>query len=176
MIDAEKRKEIITKKEFIVRQRKQTWNSLWLITLLVIPLFTVLLVFIAFTLCNHWILFAVLETLLLVALICFGYVPSIRTWRQIQKGNLRITEDTLQGSTPGHGTHSSGFAKYYTLRFSTYGKYQIPPHNYMWSKEFQATDEDVYNRACEGDTFYLFMVGKTILEAYNTKTFEYKED
>ncbi len=171
----EKKKEIITKEIFIEEQRKLFKQETLLLFLVVLPLFSVLLLCISFVFSSPWLVFGILESLW-IAVLTVAYGKIIKQWNGIKKGEFCVMQDTLQGSSPGHGTHStSTISKPYTLYFSTYGKYAVPTHNYTWSKDFSATDEDVYNRACKGDTFYIFLSGKTILAAYNTKVFEYVE-
>ncbi len=177
----EKRKEIITCKRFIAERKKRFTKSMLLLSLLILPLFSVGFLVCALYSPYPWIVFGILETIFLSLLIVFGYIPQIKNWSRIKTNNFFVTQDILLSSVEGQHTKRatpSLTSKYipYTLCFSKHGKYYVPPLNYTWSKEFKATDEDVYNRACNGDTFILFMVGKTIVEVYNTKVFEYKEN
>ena len=171
----EKRKEIITKEIFVAEKRKLFTKSMLQLSLFLLPLFSVGFLVCALYSPYPWIVFGILETIFLSILIVFGYIPQIKNWSRIKTNNFFVKQDILLSSTEGRKATRHNPGKPYTLRFSKYGKYNIPPLNYTWSKEFKATDEDVYNRACNGDTFILFITGKTILEAYNTKAFEYKE-
>ena len=176
----EKRKEIVTKEIFVAEKRKLFTKSMLQLSLFLLPLFSVGFLVCALYSPYPWIVFGILETVFLSILIVFGYIPQIKNWSRIKTNNFFVTQDILLSSVEGQHTKRSIpslTSKYipYTLYFSKHGKYYVPPLNYTWSKEFKATDEDVYNRACNGDTFILFITGKTILEAYNTKAFEYKE-
>ncbi len=173
----EKRKEIITRELFIANKRKLFHKSMWQLSLLILPLFSAVILISALYSPYPWVVFGILETIFLSVLIVFGYIPEIKNWKRIKTNNFSVTQDILLSSAEGRHTKrqtTSLTYKPYALHFSKYGKYDVPPLNYTWSKEFKATDEDVYNRACNGDTFILFMVGKTIVEVYNTKVFEYK--
>ena len=177
----EKQKEIITKEIFVTEKRKLFTKSMLQLSILIFPVFSAVILVCALYSPYPWIVFGILETVFLSILIVFGYIPQIKNWSRIKTNNFFVTQDILLSSVEGQHTKRSIpslTSKYipYTLYFSKHGKYYVPPLNYTWSEGFKATDEDVYNRACNGDTFILFMVGKTIVEVYNTKVFEYKEE
>lgn len=171
----EPRKEIITKEIFIQERKKFFYHS-HVTHLVLFVVFSGLILCFSFMFRYPWIVFGILWTVFMFFLLFYSYIPSIKEWSKIRKGEFRVFKDTLIGSREGQGNNPTNlFFKPYALYFSTYGKYELPPRNYTWSKNFCATDQDVYNRACKGDTFYLFMIGKTILSVYNCKTFQFKE-
>ncbi len=71
-------------------------------------------------------------------------------WHRLQKTGVRVFRDVLVESKQGtgRGENTRLFSRPYSLVFATYGKYDIPMQNYLWSEYFATDAEGVYNRAC----------------------------
>ena len=100
----EKRKEIITKEIFVAEKRKLFTKSMLLLSLFLLPLFSVGFLVCALYSPYPWIVFGILETVFLSILIVFGYIPQIKNWSRIKTNNFSVAQDILLSSVEGQHT------------------------------------------------------------------------
>ncbi|MBE6586948.1 MAG: hypothetical protein E7647_00875 [Ruminococcaceae bacterium] len=109
-------------------------------------------------------------TLGLDAVVILYSVFYILKLRKSSKGEFIIVTDRLSEKSDGP---IGRYDTQYVLKFSEYGRYEIPNSVYRWKKKVSA--EKLYSCCTEGDGFYL-VVGKDgkgeILAVYNKKHFE----
>jgi hypothetical protein len=125
--------------------------------------------------------FAILEVaifllmLLIIVIVCIKSIYEIRS--VLEKPGSIVTDRVVGMETKDHmykGVFLPRCDQTYHLRFTGYGEYVIPYHNFSWS-DLHAMDADmVYFHAECGDEFYLVLskphTGKILL-AYPAKMF-----
>lgn len=182
------------KKEFVTPERierdiidsfgvakNQTWRQyrVWLIVTLICAV--ALLV-------TEWfyptaVLWCLVAFAVMIALVFVFYkVRLIYRKKHFCMDDYEITVETLYDKQEDHymatmGRHRSRQIDNYDLYFTNGKDWRIPDKNYLWSAEYQLSDQYIYKNAHRGDKFIAVSKKDTgeIAMAYPTDYFVYKE-
>ena len=109
---------------------------------------------------------------LLAGLIIYGACFIVKI-RKKAKGDFLIVTDVLSEKCEERLGRRGDIINSYYLKFSEFGKYEIPNNSYRWKKKVSA--EKLYSTCTEGDEFWLVTENDKkgeILAVYNKKYFE----
>ena len=122
----------------------------------------------------------------LIRLIIFGIAEHCRARNRIKNVTIcdyNITHEVVHSISEEHYKADTGGKRRrieqidnYTTHFESGKEWRIPKQNYVWHERLRASDRGVYETTHRGDTM-LAVTDKrtdTIIVAYNTEIFEYK--
>ena len=114
--------------------------------------------------------------------IIFTAIKSYKVYFSVKKGKFSVKNETLVNTREGTPYHNGRYTttqflrgiKPYLLQFEKSGKFEIPKiEKYPPDNKFINSYKEMFSTSEIGDTYYLIVLNKKIVYAYNQKFFDY---